>query len=206
QTKSGHSIVEHLNNGGLYIYPDRGAGGVNTFTIRSHINKGSYREDFTITDEGRMYVPSMYSNTSSNSANARVSYESGNGRGTTQIYRVTSALKYKQDVQDIDFDYNKLLNVSPKKWKDKGSVLRQKGNSSNVRWSYGLIADEVEDVGLHQYVEYDDGEIEGLFYDRLWTLLIPITRDIKLENESLQETVSLLKHEKELQEAQIKAL
>ena len=38
--------------------------------------------------------------------------------------------------------------------------------------------EDVHDVGLSQFVQYNqDGEIEGLMYDRLWILLIPITRE-----------------------------
>ncbi|NWN87322.1 MAG: hypothetical protein HLX51_02070 [Micrococcaceae bacterium] len=47
----------------------------------------------------------------------------------------------------------------------------------------GLIAEEVEDAGLAAFAEYswdserDESVLQGVAYDRMWTLLIPIIRD-----------------------------
>ncbi|MEK8084210.1 hypothetical protein WOC68_10225 [Staphylococcus aureus] len=46
------------------------------------------------------------------------------------------------------------------------------------RTSTGLIAEEVEELGFNEFVIYDDnGEIEGIAYDRLWVHLIPIIKN-----------------------------
>lgn len=47
-----------------------------------------------------------------------------------------------------------------------------------IRRIPGLSANEAHDLGLNQFVFYDkNNEVEGLMYNRLWILLIPIARD-----------------------------
>ena len=55
---------------------------------------------------------------------------------------------------------------------------------------FGLIAEDLRDAGLQDYLSYDDktGEIEGIAYDRLWTLLIP---SIRKHEEELAEQKSI---------------
>ena len=55
----------------------------------------------------------------------------------------------------------------------------------------GLVAKEVADAGLDMYVVWsDDGkEIEGIDYDRLWTLLIPLVKEQRTKIIELEEQV-----------------
>ncbi|HCY6796762.1 TPA: structural protein, partial [Staphylococcus aureus] len=54
-----------------------------------------------------------------------------------------------------------------------------------------LIAEEVENLGLKEFVTYDDkGEIEGIAYDRLWVHLIPIIKNQQSKIEKLEELIN----------------
>src|SRR5690606_21322111 len=106
------------------------------------------------------------------------------------IGRSTSARKYKLLEEPIKCDPYKILNLTPKTWYDKQAVEDYAkyldGNKDvelqEIKRHSGLIAEDVIDVGLEQYVIYGENkEVEGLQYDRLWTLLIPIVKDHKYE-------------------------
>src|SRR5699024_4050541 len=47
----------------------------------------------------------------------------------------------------------------------------------DIRRIPGLIAEEIEKAGLFEFVTYRDGEIDGVMYDRIPILFIPILRD-----------------------------
>src|SRR5699024_4387941 len=127
--------------------------------------------------------------------------------------RSSSARKYKLLEQPIKVDPYKILDIQPKDWYDKGQAeelaeqldLEFKGeetdfeslDTTKIKRIAGLVAEDVEDAGLGQYVIYeDDGTVEGVQYDRLWTLLIPIVKEqneiineLKVEIKTLKETV-----------------
>src|SRR5690606_22532460 len=50
-----HYIVGGVDTGALHIYPHRESGG-NIFTIRSHVDKSDYRNDFWIGADGDTYT------------------------------------------------------------------------------------------------------------------------------------------------------
>lgn len=145
--------------------------------------------------KGMVFVSDWWRNTSSNSVNARVSYDSSVGTSTTTLYRVTSAKKYKKDIQSMDIDPYLILKAVPKMWLDKGEIERNGNSKSGVNYSYGLIADEIAEIGLSEFVDYMEGEIEGLQYDRLWILLIPLIKDLFKEASMLKSEVSSLKED-----------
>ena len=76
--------------------------------------------------------------------------------------------------------YEKLLN-------DMG-VGEFEGVPEVLPRNYGLIAEEMVELGLGEYVmrNEDDGALEGIQYDRLWTLLIPIVRDQQRQIDELK--------------------
>lgn len=58
---------------------------------------------------------------------------------------------------------------------------------------YGLIAEDVIDAGLGKYCFYNnEKEVEGIMYDRLWTLLIPVVRDLKNQVAALTKKIEEL--------------
>jgi hypothetical protein len=82
--------------------------------------------------------------------------------GSNTFYKVTSAARFKVDPQPMNLP-DSLLGVRVKDWLDRGEVERGEA----VRRVPGVIAEEVEAAGGAAFVAYgDDGEIQGVAYDR----------------------------------------
>lgn len=110
---------------------------------------------------------------------------------TGVLSKSSSSKKYKLATENLDVDYRKVWGLIPKSWYDKNNseryaeLLTRKHNGEDVDFDCepirripGLLAEDVHNAGLHEFVVYDlDGNVEGIMYDRLWILLIPITRD-----------------------------
>lgn len=126
------------------------------------------------------YVTSTrtYSNTSSGSANV---YIDGNGR----LFRSTSSRRYKDEIEDAP-ESNELLRVRPRTWKDKN---RGKGDE---RRHFGVIAEELHELGLTHLVSYVDGEPEAVAYDRIAVALIPALRRQAVVVNNLRDRVEAL--------------
>ncbi|MDY7222092.1 phage tail spike protein [Halalkalibacterium halodurans] len=193
----GRNIISMLDDT-MTVYANRANG--EAFQVRSHSNGSSLRNDFIITALGNVQCPGAYSSTTSSAANVQI-----NSNGT--LRRSTSAKKYKQDIKAIDMSggyADRLLNLYPKSWYDKAEVAENNGSTDGLKRHHGLIAEDVEAAGLSEYVTYEDGEIESIQYDRLWTPLIPIVRDnkdqinwLKIEIEYLKRKVKQLEDEKD---------
>lgn len=142
------------------------------------IEKGGNRYLRIGSDAGGLFLQSsaIYDRTTSANPNTVIV------ENDKTLRRSTSARKYKDDIQKSDVNPYLLLEIEPKSWIDKAEQFE--GNVQ--RRYYGLIADEVEEAGLGDYVTYDNGEVDALMYDRLWTLLIPIVKDLKEENKQLR--------------------
>lgn len=128
--------------------------------------------------------------------------------------RSTSASKYKlsqeKQFNDEEQQYNhskKILNLDIKTWFDKfeaetyaREILtgeRQENENFKLKRYAGLIAEDVESVGLKEFVTYGkDKEIEGIEYDRLWIHLIPILKKQNEEIEKLKSEMEVLKYGK----------
>jgi len=108
--------------------------------------------------------------------------------GTGWFERMTSSQRYKLNIQDVSKKVcEKILSVSPVTWDDKAEVAEKKPNRKRYG---GLIAEDVHDAGLTDYVEYNDkGEPEAVSYQTLWTLLIPV---IKEQNMRIKELESIV--------------
>jgi hypothetical protein len=95
--------------------------------------------------------------TTTSAANAFLDSTSG------LLSRVTSAARFKIDAQPMDLP-DALLDVPVKDWIDRGQYERDEMTGRIP----GVIAEEVEAAGGAAFVTYDDdGQIEGVAYDRL---------------------------------------
>jgi len=115
-------------------------------------------EKMRIAANGVLTSLATYNNVSGGSPNMFIQTD-----GT--IYRGTSALKYKQDVRDLELiDINKFRAV---RYKSKCEADDQ------TKDMFGLIADEVDAAGIKELVTYGaDGEVENFQYDRLTVVLL----------------------------------
>lgn len=145
--------------------------------------------NFRVNEDTRMHIDSsgylkclgVYTQSAGDSANVVVD-------GSGNIYRSTSALKYKQDVRDLEsID---ISSFRPVRYKSKSP--KDDPNKDFL----GFIADEFHDAGLTELVSYnisyaeDDTkkenpiyEVEGFNYDRLTAIL---TKSLQEANEKIK--------------------
>lgn len=102
--------------------------------------------------------------------------------GSGELRRISSARKYKTNIETVEGQKtigHKLFDLKLTKWNDKEEINHISLNSigTEPHTHYGLIAEDVESAGLHEFVDYQDGVTEGIYYDRLWIPLIPIAKD-----------------------------
>lgn len=119
----------------------------------------------------------------------------------------TSSRRYKvaeEPIQlTIDGFEDKLLSVDSKTWFGRSSSERyaahlddiERGEEpsddlagfTNIRRAPGMIAEDLHDAGLGLFVYYnDEGDPDGVKYDRIGPALIPIVRSLRDRIESLE--------------------
>lgn len=126
-----------------------------------------------------LHAFAVHNKTTSGSANVIVASDGA-------LVRATSARKYKTDIKnDVPLtDSEKLLNIPLSTWDDIAE-LKERGKS---RRYFGMIAEEVAEAGLDYLVTREpDGTIEGLEYDRIALLLIPMVKQLKDEIKELKD-------------------
>ena len=109
-----------------------------------------------------------------------------------------SAAKYKTDiVRSFETEMgNKLLEVPVAHWKDKEEVLAKTrdSNAKDPETYFGMIADDLDDAGLTELVEYDEkGAVRGIQYDRVALSLIPLIRNYRDHISELENEVKKMK-------------
>jgi hypothetical protein len=139
---TGNQGVLDIRTASNYIVLSDGAGNVRLY----------------LTNTGTCVVPAIYADTTANAANVQV--DSGG-----VLRRSTSALKYKQDIRDIEaIDINLLRGV---RYKSKSE------QDDQTKDHFGIVADEVDAAGIKELVSYGaDGEVEGFQYERLTVVLL----------------------------------
>jgi len=159
---------------GLALVND--AGGGNTWTLQCGqyaVNNGKFtiydktnnKYPFLI-DALNMYItmPGVYALTSASAANVFVQTD-----GT--LYRSTSSLKYKTNVQDATHGLTELLTLRP---------VTYKGKTDGDKIFGGLIAEEVHEAGLTEFVQYaEDGTPDALAYSNMVSLCIKSIQELK---------------------------
>ena len=106
------------------------------------------------------------------------------------IGRSVSARKYKLLIEEstlLDKAKN-FLQIKPKNWYDKlevESVAKALNQLEDIEPSaqairhHGFIADELDEIGLNEVVQYGtDGQVEGLAYDRLTIYYHELIKDL----------------------------
>ena len=118
---------------------------------------------------------SPYNNTTGNAANLTVS-------ATGTFERSTSSLKYKTDVRDYDKGLDIIDSLRP---------VYYKGINDGDKQFAGLIAEEVHDLGLEEFVQYaQDGSPDALAYTHIVALLINGIKELRAEIESLKSQIN----------------
>ena len=135
-----------------------------------------------IAGDGKLTVPGVYSFTTADAANVRVT-------AAGDIIRSTSSVKYKTDIETLDDKYADNLLACRPVW------FRSLSKIDNPSWGYwGFIAEEVAQIDprLVSFKEEEDGtlEPEGVQYDRFVPHLLNLVKRQKEAIESLEQRLS----------------
>jgi hypothetical protein len=149
------------------------------FWILQSVND-AYSSAFTLMDfnsDGMMRIPNNYNLTTGSAANVHISPD-----GT--LYRSTSSLKYKKGIQDAQHGLKEIMNLR--------SVTYQGVNDGETTFG-GLIAEEVHDAGLTEFVQYaEDGSPDALSYSNMVSICIKAIQEQQAIIEELKTRLSIL--------------
>jgi hypothetical protein len=123
--------------------------------------------------------PFVYNVTTASTPNVFVDAAGGIYRGGV------SALKYKQDIRDLEkIDINL---IRPVRYKSNCEVDDQ------TKDYFGVVADEVADAGIEELVtRNDNGEVESFQYDRLTVVLLKAIQEQQATIEALETRITQL--------------
>jgi|688.fasta_scaffold00656_67 hypothetical protein len=128
-----------------------------------------------IRGDGLITMPFLVSVfTTGNAANVWTNPSNGD------LYRSTSSIKYKKNVENYTKGLTELMQLRPVSYEGKSEVDAGKTFA-------GLIAEEVHELGLTEYVQYsDDGSPNALSYQNMVAILIKSVQELKNELETLK--------------------
>jgi hypothetical protein len=133
---------------------------------------GSSSLQFTIRGDGLIVGPGLISSHTTGSA-ANMYADPSNGA----IYRSTSSLKYKKNVEDYSKGLDIVMQLRPVTYEGKNEIDEGKIFA-------GFIAEEIHDLGLTEFVQYaEDGSPDALAYANMIALL---TKAIQEQNQTIQ--------------------
>ena len=113
----------------------------------------------------------VYNNTTGTGANVVVDSAGG-------FARSTSSRRYKNTIEDVTHGLTELLKLRP---------VTYKGNNDGDTLFGGLIAEEVHDAGLTEFVTYnDDNEPDALAYGNMVSLCIKAVQELSKKNDDLE--------------------
>jgi hypothetical protein len=141
-------------NGKLSVY----GGAVSSSTFMVDIRNGTY-VGFRIRDDGFAFLPTTYDKTTASAANMYI--DTGG-----VLYRSTSSLKYKTNVQNATHGLSDVLKL-------RAVTYEGKTEADTGKTFGGLIAEEVHAAGLTEFVQYaEDGTPDALAYSNMVSLCI----------------------------------
>jgi len=133
---------------------------------------------FKITQAGLATLSGVYGNTTASASNVYID-------SAGLLYRSTSSLKYKENVQE-DIDGDLTYQLKPVSYKSK--------NSKDDKRYIGFIAEEVAEVE-NRLVEYDEkNEPDALHYSQFTALLTKTIQDQKTLIDDLRDRVFALEN------------
>jgi hypothetical protein len=135
---------------------------------------------FLIANNGVIFMPMLVSAyTTAQGANMYVNPADG------AISRSTSSIKYKNSVTNYDKGLSIVNQLRP---------VYYKGNNDGDKIFAGLIAEEVHELGLTEYVQYaEDGSPDALSYQNMVALLIKSIQEQQAQIEILKQEIETLK-------------
>ena len=140
---------------------------------RNSNNSLTINGDLTVT--GKLIVKDTISGKSTNPIVQTVA-----GRNFT-----LSSLKYKSNIKSVDLtEAKKILNINPVSF-----TYNEEPNVVHI----GAIAEELDKLGLKEYVKYDENNSpDGIYYSNLVVPLIEIVKDLSTRITNLEAVTRML--------------
>jgi hypothetical protein len=106
---------------------------------------------------------------------------------TGDFYYSSSSKRYKEDIQPLEDDFDRILQAEPRSFIDRASKQRE----------IGYVAEEFDEMGLSNLVIYNgEGQPDGLKYELVSLYLLEVMKDqvqmleeLKTENEKLKQRI-----------------
>jgi hypothetical protein len=134
-------------------------GADNTSSNFSFVANNTNQNLFLVRNDGIIFAPGIHNLTTSSAANVVV-FSDGS------MARSTSSIKYKKNVEDYSKGLDEVLQMRPVFY--EGISETDEGKTFA-----GLIAEEVHDLGLTEFVQYaEDGSPDSLAYQNMVSILI----------------------------------
>jgi hypothetical protein len=179
------TIVQTTGNASaLYVYTTGVAtgqsygativGGTNASDASFRVfNQGAGTNYFSIRGDGYFQASGVYNFTSSGGTAVYVSADGG-------VYRFTSSLRYKREINDYTKGLSEVLQIKPKSFK---SINSKEGEKIFA----GLIAEQIDELGLTEFVEYNDkGQPDAVHYSAMTALLIKAIQEQQQQIDKLK--------------------
>ena len=131
---------------------------------------------------GRIQTDGTASITTSSSANVFISSSTG------LLSRSTSSSRYKKDIADATWGLADVLKLKPKTFKSNAT-----GEDADNNTYGGFIAEDVHDIGLTNFVEYNDSDQpDAIHYGNMVALLTKAIQELNTKVEVLETKVAAL--------------
>ena len=139
------------------------------------VQNSSNTNEFLVRNDGLVSFPTTASAwTTGNAANAWINPSGGD------LYRSTSSIKYKKNVKNYTKGLAEVMQLRPVSYEGKGEI------DSNKTFA-GLIAEEVHDLGLTEFVQYaEDGTPDALAYQNMIALAFKAIQELTAKVEALE--------------------
>ena len=173
------SVIGQTRAGNAFVYASThlytGTSGAHDYAISTN-----NVERFKINSSGTITSTGVRDNTTGLTANMYIDPTSG------LMYRSTSSRRYKNRIKDYDIDYDTFSKIRP-------VTYGSKSDSTN-RMHIGYIAEEIDEIGLTELVDYDaEGNPDALHYGQFTALNTAMIQKLILRIEELESTIEKLK-------------
>jgi hypothetical protein len=163
------------------------ASGTSSAASAITIQNSAGTELLRVRNDGVVYTGvatySPYNNTTGAAANVVV-----NASG--DLYRSTSSLRYKINVQNYEKGLSDVAKLRPVTFQSK---LKENDEFSSTHTYAGFIAEEVDATGLREFVSYDnEGRPDALHYANMVALMAKAIQELSAKNDALEARLAAL--------------
>jgi hypothetical protein len=162
---------------GLFVAVARSGSGNRVMTSGKQ-----YKQDLAHNNiwQGNQYMPFVYNQTTAEAANMYIDTTTG------ELKRSTSSIRYKTNVELYQKGLNDLLNLTP---------VTFKGINDGNKTFAGFIAEELDENGLTEFVQYDaQGKPDAIRYNQMVTILTKSIQELFAIIEELQVKIQILEN------------